>query len=449
MTNGPDGTDPTPVNVWLNDFLYPGYLDPVKKLARDFNAAHPEYRIDIQGFDFRTMPEEVARAAETRNPPHVAEFFYTATQLARDLRGKDGAPLFTSVEKAIGGRTAILGEPVVIDDIVPAARDYFTYDGDLTSMPPTASTLVLYANTTMLDKAGVGRLPRTWAEIEDACKAVAALSGGPEHGITWPNHGWFFQLAVAQQGGLFTDRDNGRTGPATTVDLASAEMLAYVDWWQRLSEEGHYLYAGTPADWMGTYAAFAEQRVAFAISTSVEAGRMVAAGADGGFAVEVGWLPHNGGAPYAGVSIGGDSLWLADGLDEATQDGALAFMQFVLNPHHAAAWHRANGRIPMTRASIALLEEAGWFAENPHLRVATDQLAAADGSPAALGPVLGEFACVQDIPVDAMHDVLVSGADPVARFTAATADAQRLLDDYNSHCHGDLRRTPSRLGVSW
>jgi hypothetical protein len=32
-----------------------------------------------------------------------------------------------------------------------------------------------------------------------------------------------------------------------------------------------------------------------------------------------------------------------------------------------------------------------------------------------------------------MHDVLVADADPAVRFSQATADAQRLLDDYNAH----------------
>jgi sn-glycerol 3-phosphate transport system substrate-binding protein len=449
MTQNTGDTKPTVVRIWLNDYLYPGYLDPVLKLAEEFSAAHPEYQVDIRGVDFRTMPEVVAEAVEEGNPPHVAEFFYTATQVARDLLGANGRPLFTSVEKAIGGRGEILGEPVVIDDIVPAARDYYTYGGELTSVPPTASTLVLYGNTTVLDKAGVSWPPRTWDDVELACKAVAELPDGPGHGITWPNHGWTFQQAVAQQGGLLTDQDNGRSGAATSVDLAGTEILAYVDWWRRLNNEGHYLYTGTPADWMGTYHAFAEQRVAFAVTSSVEAGRMVTAGIDGGFTVDVSWLPHNGGAPYAGVFCGGDSMWLADGLDEATRDGALAFMQLMLEPRHVADWHRANGRIPITNTAIALLEREGWFAENPHLRVATDQLAATNGTPAALGPLLGAFAAVQDLPAWAMHDVLVSGADPAARFAEATAAAQRLLDEYNTDCHSQIRRTPRSLGVCW
>jgi sn-glycerol 3-phosphate transport system substrate-binding protein len=437
-------TGKTVITVWLNDYLYPGYLDPALELAERFGREHPGYHVEITGFDFRTMPAAVAGAAERGAPPDLAEYFYTATQLARDTRAADGRPLFTSVERAVGGRSEILGVPVAIDDLVPAARRYFSVDGELLSVPPTASTLILYANTTLLERAGVEELPRSWSELEAAAKAVTALEDGPPHAITWPNHGWFFQQAVAQQGGLIVDRDNGRSGRAESVHLDSDELMAYVRFWQRLADQGHYRYAGAAADWMGTYDAFAAQEVAFAISTSVEAGRMLQAGRDNGFTVRTGWVPSNDTADYAGVFVGGDSLWLTDGLSPEKRDGALAFIQYLLQPGHVADWHKANGRVPITRSAVALLEEEGWFADHPDLRTATDQLDAADGSPASLGPLLGDFGALNDATTEAMHDVLTAGADPVTRFAAAQAQAQARIDDYNRD-----DRTTGDFSVAW
>jgi sn-glycerol 3-phosphate transport system substrate-binding protein len=81
--------------------------------------------------------------------------------------------------------------------------------------------------------------------------------------------------------------------------------------------------------------------------------------------------------------------------------------------------------------------------------VATEQLDAADGSPAALGPLLGDFAGIQKEITQAVHDVLAEGADPGVRFAAATTRAQELLDVYNAGCAGPPRRTPANLKVAW
>lgn len=438
----------TVINVWIGVHPFPGYLDPVAAMADAFNEAHPEYHVNVEGRDFQAIPREVVRAVEEGAPPHLAEYYYTSTQTARDTLDADGRPLFTSIEKAIGGRDTILGEPVVLDDILPAARGYYTYRGELTSMPASATTILLYSNAALLKAAGITTPPRTWEEVEQACKAVAALPEPPSSGITWPNHGWFFQQALGQQGALLTNQDNGHSGRATRIDLASDEMLAYVRWWRRLHDEGHYYYSGTQWDWFGCLDAFAEQRVAFLLCTSAMTMPIDGMGQEAGFEVWVSGLPYNARAPHAGEMVSGQSLWLRGGLDDATRDGALAFTQFMVNPGNAAAWHKANGFVPITTGSSALLERQRWFDQSPQLRVATEQLAGNDGSVAALGAQVGDFADIQGHLTDAMEDVLLRGADPAERFGRASADAQRLLDAYNDHCAGGpAARTPVKLRV--
>jgi sn-glycerol 3-phosphate transport system substrate-binding protein len=448
MSRSRSSAEKITIDVWIGEHPFPGYSDPIKAMADAFNEAHPEYHVNIEGHDYEAIPAEVVAAVDQGNPPDLAEYYYTSSQTARDTLDRTGKPLFTSIEQAIGGRTEILGEPVLIDDIVPAARGYYTYRGDFAAMPISASTTLLYTNTTLLAAAGLSEPPRTWDEVEAAGKAVAGIHNGPSDGITWPNHGWFFQQALAQQGALLADRDNGRSGRATTVDLASPRMLAYVEWWQRLHREGHYHYGGTQEDWFGCLDAFGGQQVAFLLCSSKLTPEIFAIGQEAGFGVEVSRLPHNDRVPCAGTMVAGQSLWLAGRLDEAKQDGALAFTQYLINPDNAIAWHQAHGQVPITQASFDRLAADGWFDENPQHRVASDQLAAADGSPAALGAQLGDFAGIQAVMTQAMEDVLVRGAEPIARFTAATAEAQRLLDDYNAHCvGGPVRRSPAKLAV--
>jgi sn-glycerol 3-phosphate transport system substrate-binding protein len=152
---------------------------------------------------------------------------------------------------------------------------------------------------------------------------------------------------------------------------------------------------------------------------------------DAGFAVAVSRMPHNGDVAYAGNLIGGATLWLTGGLDDDTQDGALAFLQYLSNPENAADWHRTTGYIPITHSAEQLLDDEGWFDEHPYQRVANEQLALADGSPASAGALVGSFVSIREQVTAAVEAVLVADADPAERLAEAETEAQRLLDDYN------------------
>jgi sn-glycerol 3-phosphate transport system substrate-binding protein len=245
------------------------------------------------------------------------------------------------------------------------------------------------------------------------------------------------------------------------VDLHSSQMLAWVRWWQRLHRDGHYLYTGKIPDWEGTLRAFAEQRVALRITSSNDVNYMVQAARNSGFDIEVGGFPFNSEVPYDGNAVAGTSLWLAAGLDEPTQDGALAFLQFMHNPRNAAEQHRLNSFVPITHASFDLLESEGWFDRHPYHRAASDHLAtypsrvtshttsAANQTPPSEGALFGDFTGAQDVMTNAMGDVLAHGADPLERFTRATAEAQQLLDDYYLDCVGTGPRHPQSLRVEY
>ncbi|OSP27613.1 phosphate ABC transporter, partial [Streptomyces sp. 13-12-16] len=156
--------------------------------------------------------------------------------------------------------------------------------------------------------------------------------------------------------------------------------------------------------------------------------------------------------PYGGNIIAGTSLWLTAGLDEVTQDGALAFMQFLNNPRNAADRHIASSFVPVTRSSYRLLEDEGWFEANPYHRLASAQLGGypeGEGVPPCRGALFGDFAGAQDVMTRAMGDVLLQGADPASRFAEATAEAQELLDAYERDRVDNGVRSPESLRVEY
>ncbi len=445
--SAPAGSSPIVLDVLLSEYPFPDFLGPIRKRAAEFERTHPRYRIAIRGCHYENVPAEVSRLTLEGRPPAIASYYSGASQQAIDAVTPDGRPQFTSVGEAIAGRAEILGEPVITDDLIDACRDFYTIGGAIAAVPLTLSTMVLYTNTSLLRAAGVRRIPETWEELSAACDAVSELEGAPEHAITWPDDGKLFQQAVAQQGGLFLDNDNGRRARATVVDLTTAEIRAYVDWWRDLNERGHFLYTGAFEDWAGSGAAFAEQRVAFRVGSSFEVGFMNRTAREAGFDVAVSALPYNGRVAPVGNWIGGDGMWLANGLDPATRDGALAFMQYLNSPHNAAEWHKASGSTPVTSTSLDVLECQGWFAANPDHRVAGDQLARTDRSTGAAAPVFPGSHGIQTALMRAMEDVLVRGAEPGARLASATTEAQQALERYNAICSGPEPRDRSWLLV--
>jgi sn-glycerol 3-phosphate transport system substrate-binding protein len=141
----------------------PARLDPA--VADDFNQQIDGYAITIEGYDaYEPLFDATLLAVDQGNPPAVVQYFEAATTEAADAVSAAGDPLFTSVEAAIAGRDEILGVPVVIDDVVDAARNYYTLDGEMRSMAWNTSSAIMFNNMTMLEEYGV-EIPETWDEV--------------------------------------------------------------------------------------------------------------------------------------------------------------------------------------------------------------------------------------------------------------------------------------------
>lgn len=441
----------TVINAWFvespNNTL-PGFGDPLVNAAESFNRAHPEYEVRIRKFEVHLLPEAVADAVAQGNPPDIAEYTYSSTQTALDTRAGNGDPLFVPVQRAIGGRTDILGEPVVVDDLVPTVRRYYSVGGELVSMPSMVTTNILYANKTVLDRAGIGQLPVTWKDLTAACATVAGLPDGPGHGVSWPNYGWLFHMELAGQGALLTNGDNGRSGRATRVFLDSPEMLNYVGWWQEMQAAGYDL----PTEELHYFTcmqAFARQEIAFVVSSSAVGQMMGDMAAEAGFELTAGQLPRPNELCSPGGPVGGQSLFLAAGLPKEKEDGALAFLQHQLNPGHAVTRICLPGNpltsLPITQAAYQRTTAEDWAEPFPGFRGATAQVTSAERTAAAAGPVVGNLNGINIVITDAMEDVLLRGAEPAARFRAATEEAQQVLDRYNAAALAYPPVTPNEL----
>jgi sn-glycerol 3-phosphate transport system substrate-binding protein len=431
---GDGGTSAAPgevidIDFWVA-FSDEARLGFAQDRAAEFNTKHPEYNIEVTSFaSYNDAFDAAVLAADSGEPPAIVHFFEAATRQALDAVTADGSPLFKSVTEAIAGRSDILGEPVVLDSVVSAARDYYTVDGSFYSMPWNTSTTVMFNNMEILKAAGINEPPETWGDVEAACEAIMGMADAPSGCITWPNHSWFVEQTLGQQGELLGNADNGRSGRATEVFLESDGMLDYIGWWKELADQGYYTYTGLQRDWDGTSNAYIAEEVAMLIYSSSDTTFF---DENTTFENQASFMPRNEDVPYVGNLIGGATLWMLNGLDTATQDGALAFMNFFSNPANAAAWHQLTGYVPITEDAVDLLQGEGWYDESPNSKVASDQLAAAENTPASLGALLGNFVGIRDVITIAIEDILVNDLDVATRLAQANEEANKSLTEYET-----------------
>ena len=67
-------------------------------------------------------------------------------------------------------------------DFYPVALDAFRFGGELTCMPQNASSLVVYYNADLFEKAGVAAPAAGWT-LDDLRGAASKLTSGSVHGV--------------------------------------------------------------------------------------------------------------------------------------------------------------------------------------------------------------------------------------------------------------------------
>lgn len=442
---------PIVIEAWLAvspGNVLQGHGDPLVSAAESFNRAHPQYQIRTRKVEAHLLPEEVVNAVAAGNPPDIAEYYSLSTQTALDTRARNGDPLFVPVQRAIAGRAKILGEPVIIDDLLPTVRQHYSVGGELVSMPTFVSTNILYADKALLERAGIEQMPATWQELTAACAAITRLPDGPAHGVSWPNYGWLFHMEIAGQDGLLSNNGNGRTGRSTRVFLDSPEMLNYVRWWKQMHDSGYYLPT-EQLHYVTAMAAFLRREIAFVVTSSAVAKSTSDMATAAGCELTIGQLPRHHELSSPGGVLGGGSFFLAADLPKDKQDGALAYLQHQLNPQHAVTRMHNHSNpltsLPITQTAYQRAMADNWTEPFPGYRTATEQVTTASQTPAAAGPVLGNLNNINNAITQAMEDVLLNGAEPTSRFRAATEQAQAALDRHNTAALNYPPVTPNEL----
>ncbi len=199
--------------------------------AAEFGRLHPGIQVrPVAHANYPQTFQALATAARTGQAPALVQISEAGTQLAVD------SMLFRPLPMAAGRQ---------LQDMLPSVLNYYRVGGQLYGLPFNTSSPVLYANTSLLRRAGLtaAHLPDTLEALTHTCAALKRASKQVAC-LTFPVDAWYFEQWAAQQGALWVDGGNGRQGRATQAFLTGAAVERPLRWLGQMNRAGYYVNTG-------------------------------------------------------------------------------------------------------------------------------------------------------------------------------------------------------------
>ena len=363
------------------------------KLAAEFNAAQPDYRIltVYKGSYTETMTAAIF-AVRGRTQPAIVQVNEIATATMMAAKGAV-YPVSELMREQ--------GEAFDASTFLPAVAGYYSdLDGNMLSYPFNASTPILYYNKDLFRAAGLDENapPRTWPELEGIARKLrdaGVACGFTTHWPSWinvENFSAWHNLPIAT-------RSNGLGGLDAELTINNPLLVRHVaalaNWQKtRIFDYGGRATRAEPKFQTGECGVF--------IGSS---GTRADIKANSRFAVGYGMLPYwpeSPGAPQNSI-IGGASLWVIKGRPAGEYKAAARFLAYLSRPEIQAAWHQNTGYLPITRAAYELTRTQGFYTRNPGADISIEQITHKPPTENSKGLRLGSFVLIRDAIEDELE----------------------------------------------
>jgi len=314
-----------------------------------------------------------------------------------------------------------------LQQLRPAARNYYSANGQLLAVPLATSMPLLYVNTAMLAKAHVQLSTlSTLAGVAAAARAVHAASPSVA-GIVQPFDGWWFEQLTAGAGQPYCTPDSGRTGGgATAVSLTTTAQKAAFGTMASLYVDGVGLNTGT--DGNAALTAFSAGKVAMMLNSSGAIGGLTAAGMKGYEALP---YPISGPAATSGAVIGGAAMWVdGPGHSPAEQVASWKAITYLASAQAQERFSQASGYAPINTAVDSSPTEKAFRAAHPSYAVLSKQFAATPATTATAGCLSGAMTGIRASVVTQMQSVFSGATSLEAGLSTAQSDGSSKISDY-------------------
>lgn len=395
--------------------------DKVEQIAADFNASQDTYTVKpvFKGNYSETMTSAIA-AFRADKGPDIVQIYEVGTAT---MMGAKGAivPVYKLMESA-----DVDFDPQAY---LPAVTGYYTDpDGNMLSLPFNSSTPVTYYNRERLAQAGVEEIPRTWQELGDALEKIVD-SGAASCGLTttWPS--WvMLENYSAINDVPFASQANGFEGADARLRFNRTAVVDQIERLTRWQDDGRFDYGGrfddaAPKFYSGDCALMMASSASYA---------NIKENADFDFGVAP--LPYDADVVEQANNsiIGGASLWVLDGLDEARRQGVAEFFEYLSSPEIQADWHQYSGYLPITQAAADLTRKQGFYADHPGTDVAIKQITTGEPTENSKGLRLGNMVQIRDVINGELEEIFSGDVGVQEGLDEAVSRGNALLEKFES-----------------
>jgi sn-glycerol 3-phosphate transport system substrate-binding protein len=125
--------------------------------------------------------------------------------------------------------------------------------------------------------------------------------------------------------------------------------------------------------------------------------------------------------------IGGASLWVMEGHEDAEYAGVAEFLSFLSSSPVQAQWHQDTGYLPITIAAGEATRASGFYEANPGTDIAVIQMTTNEPTANSKGLRLGSFDQIRGIIDEELEAVWTGDKTAEVALTSATERGNLLL----------------------
>ena len=386
----------------------------VAEQVNTFNTSQNEYTIvaSHKGNYSETLNAGIA-AFRAGEQPHILMVFEvgTATMMA--------------AEGAIKPVYEVMGAGFDQSKYIGSVKGYYTSpDGNMLSLPFNSSTPVLWVNRDKLSEAGIDpdTPMQTWEQVGGVLDELK--TAGVDCPLTTAWQSWIhLENFSAYHDTPFATQDNGFAGTDTELAFNSPAQVAHIGAMGQWAQDGKFIYAGRRNEGGANFRA--GECALFTESSAGYAGIK----AEAEFDFEVRPLPYweAVASEPQNTIIGGASLWVMEGHEDAEYAGVAAFMDFLSSPAIQAKWHQDTGYLPITAEAGDKTREMGFYEENPGTDIAVIQMTTKEPTANSKGLRLGSFDQIRGIIDEELEAVWSGDKDAQAALDSAVERGNALL----------------------
>lgn len=392
----------------------------LEEMVEDFNNQSDSVTVDpvFKGSYTETVNAAIT-AVRAGEAPALVQALNPTSQMVRD------SGQFEPME-------SFVGDQVDWSRFHDAVLNYYRWDDTVQALPFNTSNPVLYYNKDAFRDAGLdpNDPPTSLAGVREAAQALVD-EGATETGLTFKNTSWYVEQWFATQNQTLVNKENGRAGDADEIHLTSDAASTIYNWIVDMHADDLFIISGGGAGGGSNdtpIQVFVNGEAGMLIQTTGDAVSIGNSADENGFELGMGQFPAPDGTS-TGLVVGGGGIWTTKGLSNPKQNAVAEFISWLSEAEQQAFWHSNTGYFPTTKDATAVLQDDGWFEENPGLEIAFDQLEQTEDTPATRGFQAGPALELRSLMQDGLVS-MVTGSDVEETLSQRKTEGDRILQDY-------------------